>query len=319
MNNTTTRKYNKTKFEGVFWRASAKRDPRTGELDRVYSFWFADHAGKGHWKTVGRHSKGVRPQTARIERGKFLAELEAGVNPVQRDKVTIGQAVEEYLAWGKSEGKYVDQHYSQYATHLREKIHATPIVDVTPGLLSALKAELLKTPAGSLKPKNRTGKTLQNRAEAKPRKLLAGSTVNNIFNFMRSSVKGRKSIRTSTDEYGRVKAQFFWDRAGQWDESTSCWVRVSQGWASNVYGTMAIPRIEHGVIVSFLEGNPDRPIITGRVYHELNRPPYELPEHKTRTVFKSLSTPGEENEARGFNEFRIEEAKLQTLENILTV
>ena len=181
MNNTTSRKYNKTKFEGVFWRQSSKRDPKTGELDRVYCFWYADHEDKGHWKTVGRHRDGVRPQTARTERVKFLAELAiTGVNPLERDKVTIGQAVEAYLAWGRSEGKYVDQHYSQYATHLRDKIHATPIVNVTPGLLSALKGELLKTPAGNSRAKKS--------AKAKPRKFLAGSTVNNIFNFMRSSI-----------------------------------------------------------------------------------------------------------------------------------
>ena len=74
---------------------------------------------------------------------------------------------------------------------------------------------------------------------------------------------------------------------------------------------MAIPRIGHEVVVSFLEGDPDRPLITGRVYHELNMPPYELPAHKTRTVFKSMSTPGKENEERGFNELRIEDKKGQ--------
>jgi type VI secretion system secreted protein VgrG len=72
---------------------------------------------------------------------------------------------------------------------------------------------------------------------------------------------------------------------------------------------IALPRIGHEVIVSFLEGNPDRPIITGRVYHEQNRVPYELPAHKTRTVFKSMSTPGKEYVARGFNELRIEDKK----------
>jgi hypothetical protein len=72
---------------------------------------------------------------------------------------------------------------------------------------------------------------------------------------------------------------------------------------------MAIPRIGHEVIVSFLEGNPDRPLITGRVYHDLNMPPYELPANKTRTVFKSMSTPGQKHEARGFNELRIEDKR----------
>ena len=100
-----TRKYTKTKFEGVFFRQSAKRDPRTGEYDKIYCFWYADHEGKGHWKTVGRHSKGVRPATVRKERAKFLAEFDAtGINPIERDKFTIGEIVNAYLAWGRTKG-----------------------------------------------------------------------------------------------------------------------------------------------------------------------------------------------------------------------
>ena len=77
------RKYIKTKFEGVFHRLSARRDPRTGEFDRVYCFWWADAEGKGHWKTVGRHSMGERPQTARTARAEFLTQMAGGANPVQ--------------------------------------------------------------------------------------------------------------------------------------------------------------------------------------------------------------------------------------------
>ena len=100
-----TRKYTKTRCEGVFFRQSAKRDPRTGEYDKIYCFWYADHEGKGHWKTVGRHSKGVRPATVRKERVKFLAEFDAtGINPIERDKVTIGEIVNAYLAWGRTKG-----------------------------------------------------------------------------------------------------------------------------------------------------------------------------------------------------------------------
>ncbi len=149
MNSETERKYIKTKFEGVFFRQSAKRDPRTGEYDKIYCFWYADHEGKGHWKTVGRHSKGIRPATARKERAKFLAEFEgAGVNPIERDKVTIGDLVDLYLEWGRRR-KYVDQHYSQYNAHLKNKIHALPVVELPPNLLSSLKAQLLKTPTGN--------------------------------------------------------------------------------------------------------------------------------------------------------------------------
>lgn len=186
MGNATERKYTKTKFEGVFFRQSAKRDPRTGENDKIYCFWYADTEGKGHWKTVGRHSKGIRPTTARTERAKFLAEFEAtGVNPIERDKVTVGVIVDDYLAWGRSEGKYVDQHYSQYSAHLKAKVHALPVSDLTPNLLSNLKAQLLATPTGNTKPQKATGKS---KAKAKKRKTLAGQTVNNIFSFMRSAI-----------------------------------------------------------------------------------------------------------------------------------
>lgn len=186
MGNITEREYTKTKFEGVFFRQSAKRDPRTGENDKIYCFWYADTEGKGHWKTVGRHSKGIRPTTARTERARLLAEFEAtGVNPIERDKVTVGEIVDAYLVWGRSEGKYVDQHYSQYSAHLKAKVHALPVAELTPNLLSNLKAQLLKTPTGNTSPKKATGKT---KAKAKKRKTLAGQTVNNIFSFMRSAI-----------------------------------------------------------------------------------------------------------------------------------
>ncbi|HGS4816057.1 TPA: type VI secretion system tip protein TssI/VgrG, partial [Vibrio cholerae] len=83
---------------------------------------------------------------------------------------------------------------------------------------------------------------------------------------------------------------------------SSCWVRVSQGWAGSQYGFIAIPRIGHEVIVSFLNGDPDQPIITGRTYHATNTPPYSLPEHKTKTVLRTETHQGE-----GFNELSFED------------
>jgi type VI secretion system secreted protein VgrG len=107
-----------------------------------------------------------------------------------------------------------------------------------------------------------------------------------------------------TDAHGRVKVHFHWDRLGRRNEKSSCWVRVSQGWAGAGYGMMAIPRIGHEVIVSFLEGDPDRPLITGRVYHGSNTVPYDLPGAMTRTTLKSNSSPG----GGGSNELRFEDA-----------
>ncbi len=187
MSDVTDRKYIKTKFEGVFYRLSSKkRNPKTGEPDRIYCFCYTDAQGKGHWKTVGRHSEGVRPPMVKSERAKFIAEIAVtGMNPTARDKVTVGQLVDAYLEWGRSEGKYVDQHYSQYSAHLKAKIHDLPVSDLSSGLLSNLKAELLATPTGNTKLKKVAG---QPNVKTRKRKTLAGQTVNNIFSFMRSAI-----------------------------------------------------------------------------------------------------------------------------------
>lgn len=104
------------------------------------------------------------------------------------------------------------------------------------------------------------------------------------------------------DEHGRVKIWFPWDRHGQKNENSSCWVRVSQGWAGGTWGSMSIPRIDQEVIVDFLEGDPDQPIITGRTYHATNKPPYVLPEHKTKMVIRSDS-----HKSSGYNELSFED------------
>ncbi|WP_286222308.1 type VI secretion system Vgr family protein [Marinobacter apostichopi] len=115
-------------------------------------------------------------------------------------------------------------------------------------------------------------------------------------------VTGPEGEEIHCDEYGRVKVRFPWDRYSQNDEHSSAWLRVSQGWAGGQYGFMALPRIGHEVIVSFLDGDPDQPIITGRTYHATNKPPYALPEHKTRTTLKTQTHKGE-----GSNELRFED------------
>ncbi len=109
------------------------------------------------------------------------------------------------------------------------------------------------------------------------------------------------------DKYGRVKVQFFWDRLGKKNENSSCWVRVSQPWAGKNWGAVSIPRIGQEVIVEFLEGDPDRPIITGRVYNDDQMPTYPLPDHKTRSTFMSRSTKG--GGSANYNELRFEDKK----------
>ena len=118
-------------------------------------------------------------------------------------------------------------------------------------------------------------------------------------------VVGKAGEEIWTDKYGRVKVQFHWDRVGKRDEKSSCWVRVSQSWAGKRWGAMTIPRIGMEVVVEFLEGDPDRPLITGCVYNSDTMPPYELPANQSRTTLKSNSTKG----GGGFNEIRFEDKK----------
>ncbi len=120
-------------------------------------------------------------------------------------------------------------------------------------------------------------------------------------------VVGKSGEEIYTDEFGRVKLQFHWDRYGASDENSSCWVRVAQVWAGKGWGAMHIPRIGQEVIVEFLEGDPDRPIITGRVYNADQMPPYELPENMTQSGIKSRSTKG--GNTNTFNEIRFEDKK----------
>jgi len=109
------------------------------------------------------------------------------------------------------------------------------------------------------------------------------------------------------DDYGRVKVQFFWDREGKRDENSSCWIRCMQPSAGKGWGSMCIPRIGQEVIVSYLEGDPDRPIITGLVYNADQMPAYSLPSEKTKSYLKTNSSPGGD----GYNELRLEDKKGQ--------
>ena len=108
-----------------------------------------------------------------------------------------------------------------------------------------------------------------------------------------------------TDKYGRVKVQFHWDRYGKKNEHSSCWIRVSSPWAGKGWGAISTPRIGQEVIVDFLEGDPDQPIITGRVYNAEQMPPYELPGNKTQSGMKSRSSTG--GGPANFNEIRFED------------
>ena len=110
-----------------------------------------------------------------------------------------------------------------------------------------------------------------------------------------------------TDEHGRVRVQFHWDRKGARDDKSSCWLRVSQGWAGSGYGMMVIPRVGQEVLVGFFEGDPDQPAVVGRVFNAQNLVPYKLPEHKTRSAWRSASVPA--GDPGGYNEIMFEDAR----------
>jgi type VI secretion system secreted protein VgrG len=119
-----------------------------------------------------------------------------------------------------------------------------------------------------------------------------------------ATVVGPSGEEIFTDEHGRIKVQFHWDRAGQKDEKSSCFLRVAQVWSGLGWGFVFLPRIGMEVLVDFLEGDPDRPLVVGCVYNGQNAPPYALPDQKTKSTIRTSSTPGGD----GFNELRFEDA-----------
>ncbi|MEE2729947.1 MAG: type VI secretion system tip protein TssI/VgrG [Pseudomonadota bacterium] len=137
--------------------------------------------------------------------------------------------------------------------------------------------------------------TRQNPTQQRPR----------ISGVQTAFVTGPKGEEIYTDQHGRIKVQFHWDREGKRNENSSCWLRLSQAWAGNQWGAQALPRIGQEVIVSFLNGDPDRPLVTGALYNATTQPPYNLPANKTRTTLKTQSSPG----AGGYNELRLEDKK----------
>ena len=122
-------------------------------------------------------------------------------------------------------------------------------------------------------------------------------------------VVGPSGQEIHTDEFGRVRVQFPWDREGKNDDGSSCWIRTSQGWAGTGFGLINIPRIGQEVLVGFLEGDPDQPVVVGRVFNNKNPVPYKLPDHKTRSTWKSNSSLG----GGGFNEIMFEDLAGQEL------
>jgi len=120
-------------------------------------------------------------------------------------------------------------------------------------------------------------------------------------------VVGPSAEEIYTDKFGRIKVQFFWDRLGKKDENSSCWIRVAQVWSGKKWGAQFLPRVGQEVLISFMEGDPDRPIVVGSVYNADQMPTYDLPANKAISGIKSRSTKGAGTE--NYNELRFEDEK----------
>ena len=162
--------------------------------------------------------------------------------------------------------------------------------------------QMMEVPGSEAPGYSNTFQCLPNDVPYRPERRTPRPTIKGVQTAI---VTGPGGEEVHTDEHGRVKVQFHWDRLGKKDDSSSCWIRVSQIWAGAGWGAMWIPRIGHEVVVDFIEGDPDRPIIVGRVYHGANVPPYPLPAEKTKSTIKSDSSIG----GGGSNELRFEDKK----------
>lgn len=138
----------------------------------------------------------------------------------------------------------------------------------------------------------------------RPPKSLSKPTISGVQTAI---VVGPSGEEVYTDKYGRIKVQFFWDRYGTTDEKSSCWVRVAQIWAGNQWGGLFLPRVGDEVVVNFLEGDPDKPLVVGSVYNGAQGSPYLLPDQKTITGIKTRSTKG--GEASASNELSFDDKK----------
>jgi type VI secretion system secreted protein VgrG len=150
-----------------------------------------------------------------------------------------------------------------------------------------------------------------NRFEAIPATVVYRPEVRTPRPMIRGSqtavVVGASGEEIWPDKYGRIKVQFHWDRLGKLDENSSCWIRCAQSWTGSTWGVLFIPRIGQEVVVSFLEGNPDQPLVTGVVANANEMPAYTLPDNKTRSYIKTRSS--KKGGDADFNEIRFEDLK----------
>ena len=214
-----------------------------------------------------------------------------------------------------SEGdKLVQRHLDAERRARRALAYETNVVDLSPGTLLAIDPHPRKDIAGkkllvidsSLEGEPGTAWTMKGHAvyadvTYRPQRRTPRPRVQGVQSAV---VVGPPGQEIYVDELGRVRVQFHWDREGSYDDGSASWMRVSQGWAGSGQGFLNLPRVGQEVLVEFFEGDPDRPVITGRVFSYTRRVPYKLPDDKTKSGWKTESSPG----AGGFNELSFEDA-----------
>jgi type VI secretion system secreted protein VgrG len=129
-----------------------------------------------------------------------------------------------------------------------------------------------------------------------------------IFSTQTAKVTGKPGEEIYTEEYGRIKVKFHWDPSDKEDDSTSCWIRVATLWAGQKWGTLFTPRVGQEVVVSFIDGDPDKPLVVGSVYNGENKPPY-LPSETTKSTIKTQTSKKGEGSTPGYNELRFDDKK----------
>ncbi len=196
----------------------------------------------------------------------------------------------------------------------------TNIVDMWPGVLFSL----ARHPHGELGEGDKLlviDQTIEGTAEgewamsgkavfaAEPYRPMLRTPKPSVRGIQTATVVGPPGDEIHTDEFGRVRVQFPWDREGTFDEKSSCWIRVSHGWSGSGYGMMTLPRVGQEVLVSFLSGDPDLPVLMGRAYNAVEPVPYKLPDTKTQSAWRTETSPG----GQGFNEILYEDSKGEEL------
>ena len=256
-------------------------------------------------------------EQVRYEPGSYLAELGAGGDtPVADDKgvarhdTGYGKAKATRLLAGARAGKQ-SVTFDTNAMDLRPGTvlslanHVHPDVAGRPLLATNFSLEGSPTDAWRM-----TARAVSAELPYRPPAVTPKPVVHGIQSATVVGVKTPEEAQEiHVDELGRVRVQFPWDRDGKADDHACCWIRVGQGWGGKAYGLITIPRVGQEVLVAFLDGDPDQPVITGRLFNALNPVPYKLPEEKTVSTWKSDSSPG----SNGFNEIKLEDRKGQEL------